>query len=396
LSNFQDTLLRLDNVLDRYDSALPREGTPQALYIFPNWWAPDPRRHRDMSDFSTIIRTDKTTNSVRSNDLSWEPQFDISSSFTQSAGSVLPTQFNPNRLVHSAQEPANLRVFMHYDNSWFLYAVGMGETRFGQPFNRIRDRDALLFSEPTFSSPPFIAGDFMFGTVFFDDDNKRFMFLRGRPSTSAEPSERFLYSEPMVDLDDNMFSWNNNIERLVYMKMYSLRNAFAIIKDSELDRYRYLRFGFSPEQHNLVDQLATYTFNDNAFVESVKLFARHPTAPFLYMVTEDNRVFRAPVVGSDDIFNNRVDVTDEVLQPGYHISFFDFFNSSRIFRNFVVVGSYDPAGVAGENGRVEFFNVDTGSGAFNIQTTGSYIEGVGRGSQMSFTGFGRPVDIGLR
>jgi hypothetical protein len=394
LSNFQDTLLRLDNVLDRYESALPREGTPQALYLFHNSLAPNPRRQSDMSDYSTIIRTDKATNSVRSNDLSWEPQFDISVAFTQPAGSVLPAQFNPNRMFPSAQSATLLRTFMHYDDSWFIYTVGQIMTRFGQPINRVRVRNTPIFSEPTFKTPPFIVGDFTFGTILFDDDNKRFMQHRAMPVPIDTPSEVFMYSEPIIDLEDAIFSWHNNIERLVYMKNFTNSNGFAIIKDSQLDRYRYLRFRFSGV--NIVEQLAAYTFNDNAFIESVKFFARHPTAPFLYMVTEDNRVFRAPVTGSDDIFNNRVDVTDEVLQPGYHISFFDFFNSNRIFRNFVVVGSYDPAGVAGENGRVDFFNVDIANGAFSPQITGSYIEGVGRGSRMSFTGFGRPVDIGFR
>ena len=397
LAEWEGAIFVRHNLLDVRGSTLPRAGeTAKALYVFQNTQAPHPTLFEPpRTEVSLIIRTDKATNSIHSDNFGWRPEWNISA-FAQATNAPLLTPgFNPTVLTPLVGTATALRIFMHYNDSWFLYAVGNPPNRFGQPINRVRDINAPLFSEPTFSSPPFIAGTLVSGTVLFDDDNKRFMRNPGTQGLSfTAPSSAFLYSIPLVDGDtpqDEFFSWHNNIASLHYMTRFNQHGIFAIIKDSYLNRYRFIQFRFAAA--NTVEKSRGATFNDNAFIESITFFAKHPTLPFFYVVTNNNRVWKTTTADGTDI-NAFVDITDDVLQPGYNVSTFRFVsNWQGHFREFLTIGSYDPNGTPGENGRVEFYNVHTGSGALSIRTH-SYIEGVGEDAEMRFTGFGRPIDVG--
>jgi hypothetical protein len=397
LAEWDNVLLPANNLLDMRASELPREGeTAKALYLFENVQAPHPSES-DGSRYSVVIQTDKATNSVRSRDFSWESAFNISA-FAQATNTVLPQGFNPEALYPAFPSATGGRLYMYYDGDWFLLAVGMVSIRFGQPINRIRNSAVQLFTEPPFKTAPFIFAQLQRGALLFDNDNRRFVRHVGNQNlSSGSHSSVFMYTIPLTDGTteaDELFSWHNDIESLLYMSNFTSTSGFGILKDSRLSRYRYIQF--DTPQANAFSKTAGKVFNNNAFIESVKFFARHPDLPFLYVVTQDNKVWRTSVADGTDI-NAFVDVTNELRLPaGHNISVFRFITDGRgNYRGDLTVGSYDPSGTPGANGRVAFFDVNSGSGAFTVRTY-NHIEGVGDNAQMIFTGMGRPVDVGRK
>jgi hypothetical protein len=398
LAQFQDSLIVYNNVLDMFGSDLPRIGeTPKALYLFSNDAAPHPFR-RDGSGFSAMIRTDRATSSIGVNDLSFDPVYNNISAFAQRFGTQgLEPGFNPRAIFpRSGGGPGQVRMFMHHNDNFFFFGMGMLQLMFSQPINRIVDCNE---GRP-FRVSPFIMSHFGMGSVFFDKDNKRFVRHQGGAGLHMQtPSAYLLYSQRITN-PEPLFSWTENIESLLYMSNYNISRGFAIIKDSSLGRYRLIQFYFGG--NNTLVQSFQGTFEDNAFIESIKFFAMHPNGSFLYMVTEDNRIFR--IVADQALMNNPTEITN-VVQPGYNISTFEFISrdgGGRITRqDFLTVGSYNPNGPVGANGRVEMFNVDSGDTG-DLETRrhrqgGNYNEDSDAEEfDMIFTGFGRPIDIGHR
>jgi hypothetical protein len=289
---------------------------------------------------------------------------------------------------------------MYYNNNMYLYSVHHSLHLFGTPINRNRDNN-----NAPFKPSPFVAGNPFRASVLFDEDNKRFMIHRGLASAMTEASNLSLTVTPLVDDPDPghptnaLFSWRNNIESLLYMGNYADAQGFAIYKDSELDRYRLIKFDYSAGNHE-VKKLSGSVFVDNTLVESIKYFAMYPGnrnldwlngGAYLYMATDD-KVYRVnPNMSIDDI-------TVSVLQPGYKISVLKFVgqtSTGQWHQPELTVGSYDPNGKVGENGRLEIYRVDAGIGG-----TGNLII-MGRSlaesnNEMRIVNIGKPVDVGYR
>ena len=402
LSPFQDSLFRFDNMLDVFDSALPRVGeTPKALYLFANTAAPTPVR-RDGSNYSAIIRTDRATNSIRSLDFGFEPEHYNISAFVQRGDLLLTPGFNPQAMTVAvrAHAPAWAQMYMYYNGNIHFASFGLFTIPFWFPINRMADEN----NQAPFTVSPFMFASQQHGAILFDKDNRRFVRINGtRMAGIQTPSSHFLFShrlndDPAVAPEDLPFSWTENIERLVYMGSFGYHDGFAIIKDELLGKYRWIEFHLSSAG---IEKIFGGIFNDNAFVENIEFFARFPhrtQTTYLYVATKDNRVFR--IARDRTAMNNPVEITNDVLQSGYRISTFDFIRFSNDARqHFLTVGSYNPAGPAGANGRVAMFNVQGGTGILTPRTFrqgGSANQADDAVITMEFTGLGRPVSIGFK
>lgn len=385
---FMGEIRLYNSVLDMMDSPLPREGErPLSIFTFPNWNAPT-MTNRDLTNFSIMIQTDVATRMVRSADFSWEPPFNISA-FVALNHPVLTPGFKPNRFIPMIGATTGLqtRLYMHHDDDFYIFnRVGV-LLPFWEPVNIMRDTGTQ------FRVAPFIAGNLAHGVVMFDLDNKR--FVRHAILTTSllanTPSDQFLMSWLLTDVADAPFSFNTGIESLLYMDTFTNNQGFAVIRNTSGN---YQLFRFTKNATGAIANAAN-TF-DSDLVASVEHFAMHPGGVFLYMATAD-RVWRVATAMNP---MTTVDITDQLgLPQGYRISTFDFLPTNgggQNFQNFLTVGSYNPSGAAGENGRLDMFDVHTGLAATGDLTLRSHEQPNGEETPMSFTGIGRPVSVAYR
>ena len=392
---FMGELRQQNNVLDFLGSELPRTDgqIPKNLLMFPNMSAPT-ITNRDMTNYTIMIQTDVATNMVRSADFSFDPSFDISAFVLLNHPYIRPG-FNPNRLIpmlSTATAGSATRLYMHYNDNFYIFNRQGPVIPFWEPINRMRG-----VANSRFNVAPFIAGNLGQGVVLFDMDNNRFVrHLIPFMFFVTTPSHEFLTSVPLTDLPTAHFSFNHNIERLLYMTTYHLHLGFAIVKDSSLGSYRVLRFQVNATS---AVTLAPVTFesSDNALIESFEHFAMHFEGTFLYMATAD-RLFRANLAAPPP--TTLADITDQLNLPaGYRIATLDFLSTNgggNSFQPFLTVGSYNPNGVVGENGRLDMFDIDTGIGATGDLTLRIHTQPDDEELPMTFTGIGRPVSVAYR
>ena len=409
VSLFQDSISQLNHALEFFESELPRVGeTPRALHLFPNNQAPVPLR-RDDTRMSAIVRTDRALTPISARDFSYDPALYRFSGFVQPGAQILSTM--PTTIIPTVDIPLNplaapnVRLYVHYNDNFYLFTHEPTQMSFllWQPINRIRDENDWA----PFRVAPYIVASRVRGAIMFDLDNRRFVRSHGGgellmetvPSgqASAILTSHRLLDNP-ADLNDGAFSWTNGIERLVYMRNFTSHGGFAIIRDYNLNRYRYIQFYFPT--HNATGAVRKdigLTFINDAFVRNVRTWVRHPdiNTPLLFALTHDNRVWRIAL--THDAVNQPTEITNQIRQPGYNISFINFLsNANSSFHHPMTVGSYNPGGVAGENGRVQMFVVYGTNMAQLVHRQGGEDNEDGELVPMIFTGFGKPVDVQWR
>jgi hypothetical protein len=215
-----------------------------------------------------------------------------------------------------------------------------------------------------------------------------------------DASANVLTSQVITDnpAEAHFFSWNNDIADLLYMDTYQLDRGFGIIKEESSGKYRLIQFLMNSN----TDTQKTFaaTFDNNAFVESVTHWAMHSSGLYLYMVTNENKLYRLLV--DVNLMNSSIEnITEQVLQPNHTLSTIKFISSSGgglNFQNFLTVGSYNQSGTAGENGRLEIFDFISGSGDLELRMheEPTNVAGEFKLIPLSFTGFGKPVDVAYR
>ena len=396
---FQGDISQVNNALYALGSTLPREGhRPISILAFPNNSAPT-IRDRDLTNFSIVIHTDRGANAVRSGDFSWEPHLDISS-FAINGHPVLTPGFVPNRLIPMLGAPtlAQLnngivtRLYIHYGDDFYFFNRWNAFFPAWEPVNVIfpmRERVRVA---------PYIAGSLQNGVLMFDLDNNRFIRhistgLFGPALGTA--SHLFLVSNLVTDhLATPPFRFNDHFERLLYMNTFQLHQGFAIV-ESTPGTLQFLRFTVGGVAATAVVPNFAGTFADNAMVESIEHWAMHQGGVFLYMATAD-RLWRVNTAADMAV----QDITYQLgLPTGYRISTLDFLSEvggGAWFQPFLTVGSYNPGGAVGTNGRLDMFDVDTGVGATGHLTLRVHTQSDGTEVPMSFTGMGRPVSVAYR
>jgi hypothetical protein len=393
LVNFNDTVTLHTGILDMFESTVPRLGeTPKAFHAFQNN-RPLRMGPINLTGYTIWVQTDKAIYNLNAAD-----NYSLFSSdllpFAVPGTPAFSAGFIPGRITtfsHSA-----VRLYMKYDGNMYSATSQNGLFPFEFPINRVsgENNDAL------FNVSPYVFGTVVGASLLFDEDNKRFLRHNHPPAGATSPSRGITFLHPLFDTAEDvaLFSWTDNIERLVYMSNYNTNAGFAIIKDKVLG-YRYLEFATSTSvlANNVMNKSFGRTFNDNAFIESAKFFAKHPSQPYFYMASED-KVYRM-MVSTNELINMWEDVTDEVLKQGYRISVFQFTannGSTGSPQGYITVGSYNPNGKVGENGRIEFFNVDGATGNFTPRETVSGVAGGEFEEGMSFTGIGKPIGISYK
>ena len=415
VSNFNDSLFMYRNVLYMFESPLPRTGkTPKALHLFTNLSAPN-LLGRDLSLYSAFIHTDKSLNSVGINDFSFDPVRNSIWAWEQWGANLGENNPVPTRMIPAVGgSDANLntglvRVYVFHNDNLYFFGIDAPTVMnlMWLPLNRINVGTVAAPVWEMFTPAPFLVASRMNGGVLFDETNRRFVRLNGGGQMAFEASNTIMNTMRSWPLSDNPaiagdhhFSWTNDIERLRYMGNHDANGGFAIIKCGVVNRYRYIQFrlehtamlGTTP---SAVTKQDGQTFANTAFVERVRLWIRHPSQAvrYLFAVTYDNEVYRISL----DMINIPTRVTSQILRPGYRISTMSFLsNGGMNHQPFVTVGSYNPAGPVGANGRVQMFHFETTTGTFHPmehRQGGVLNDADDALIPMDFTGFGRPVDV---
>jgi hypothetical protein len=394
LALYKDTLTQYNEVLDMMASTLPRKGEkPLRVFTYYDYYSPSVY-NTDGSKYTVLIQTDKTANKIKSGDFSYDPSYNIKT-FVQPGAGDFQGELNPGRLtplLTATTTGLDTRLYMYYNGNMYMYNNYRSLYLFARPLNKIRNVD-----NSTFKTKPYIAGSLLNGAVLFNDDKKCFVYnaLTSNMTSWTTTSENQLSVIELKDdaqgIENSLFSFVNNIEELLYMDTYNSHLGFAIIKDRVLGKYRLIEF---KTEVNIVSKKFGATIDNNALIESIKFFARHPILPYLYMATDD-KIYRM-LVDVNGV-NSVKDITNTCLTSGYKVSTFKFISYSGGGLNFsdhLTIGSYDPNGTVGANGKLEFYNCQPGTGELTLRnqpddkpTAGGYQ------IPMSFTGIGKPVDV---
>jgi len=393
ISLYKDTLTLYTEILDMMNSDLPRKGEkPMNIITYGDTYAPTVYE-RDGTNYTIIIKTDRATNKIKSGNFGYKPDYNIVSSI-QPYSADFPGEVNPEKIIPFMNNTAGsqTRLYMYNNNNIYMYNTYGSLYLFSRAINKIRYID-----NSRCNVAPYVAGSFARGVMLFDEDNKRFLYNALSNSASG-----FYNSEPVLSVielkddssgpENSYFSFNENIEKLLYMDTYAYGNGFAIIKDSSLGKYRLIQF---TTDNNKVSKTFGGTFENSALIESIKFFARNPAQPYLYMATED-KVYRMLIDPST--MNSIEDITKTCLTSGYKISTFKYLShGANNFQNYLTIGSYNPSGEIGKNGKLEFYNSESGSGQLKLRKQPDE-KPTANGYQidMSFIGIGKPVDVAYK
>jgi hypothetical protein len=398
LNLYRDTITVYRDLLDLVGSTLPRTGeTPMSIFSFQNFSSRTPL-FRDNRNISIMVHTDRELSILSADDYSYDPDVNLTQ-FTVRSAPDFQNGFKPTKLIPMVQTHNRSRMYAYFNESFYIYNIAPMFS-FWRPVNRIRGGDGTILKVA-----PYIAGSNQNGVLLFDTDNKRFIY-HAAPSamdivSGVPDSETLLTSLVISDTPDAHFSFNNDIESLVFMETYAANFGFAIIKDASLGKYRLFEFN---TVLNRANTRFAGTFDDNAFIESIKFFARTPdnANAYLYMATED-KVYR--ILVNTATMNTIEDITPSVLRPGYKISTFRFLPSNgggTAMENYLTIGSYNPSGQVGENGLIEMYNFEAGTGNLIIRKQPNNEPSAdGYQIEMRFPGagdppIGKPIDISRR
>jgi hypothetical protein len=200
-----------------------------------------------------------------------------------------------------------------------------------------------------------------------------------------------MYSTPLA-AGTQTFDWQNPNYRLMYMGNRTRSNGFAVVKNVQTSRYEYLDWIVSgdgttaPTKNSRKD----FPLDDSVPFDDFLHYALHTTTPYLFCATE-NRLYRIDVLS----MTGWEDVTDQVLPEGH---LFSKVTTSATYprSGMIVVCTYDPFGVPGENGRLALYTVEHGTGKLILAKHPAEPLSSGYQIDMEWGGFGKIIGIDYR
>jgi hypothetical protein len=373
ISIFNDTLTQYHNVLDLYNSQIPRTGRkPLDVVCYGDPVSPT-LAVDGKKKYAIWILTDKGTERVRIENFEWQPEFNISGISTISdkylQGEKLIAEKMYAPVVNSGITAAN---WVYCRGNWYWYNW-MGTTYF-----YISPINASSSVGNPYKAAPYIVARAQNAALLFNEDANRFEYQN---ANSNENSTNVLRTNRLSS-DNTYFNWENPNYRLIYMDNKDFGAGFAIVKNVSSDKYELLLMDIPDKS---VRKLGRAEFPAGLALENVKFFAFHNSMPYLYCATED-KLYRINTTA----MQQWDDITSSVLPAGHKISrvkntAFRFPVSGRI-----IVATYDPNGQAGKNGLLALYDVQDGTGNLTVaRHPGAQTVN----NEMKWTGFGKIINI---
>jgi hypothetical protein len=413
-------LVKYKNILETVGSTLPREGVkPYDILAYTDRFAPNP--FAVSGGYSLFVLTDQYTTRLNMHDYSWQPSYDVSNIVEK--GSYLDQEYVKQgkpivaqKMVYGGYNNA-MRMYMYHEEpdgrgNWYFYTDYMALTLFSVQMNGVRTTD-LTTTGKRFESAPYLAA-VSGGAMYFNTDENRFMFGT-LTNTNTYYSARTYYAEPISNEPDNaLFKFNDPNEGLLHMAAIAheggvLRRGYAILKQAD-GSFKYIEFGSTDNMSIWSNPAANVRYRysvipANSNIANAKFFARPDEAansPFLYYVTDDNRVMKADISAPAAIVT---DITPLVLKDdGYNeITLFKYTlpESSTLegtAKSALAVGTYNASLGKNEGGKLEFFlpsSTITGNLAVARYPDAPAAE-EGYQIEMSWTGLGRIVGLSYK
>ena len=413
-----DKLVKYERILEMSDSEIPRQGVkPRDILTYKDRSALNPFAVN--SDYSLFILTDQYSSRLKISDYSWESSYDISN--IVEPGSHLDKEYKKqgkpiiaSKIVGASSDGA-ARVYMYHKEpdgtgNWYFYTDYQGLVFLSVQMNGVRSTDPATNGQ-RFEPAPFVAS-LKNGTMFFDADNNRFLYSTIGSNVNTFYASRIYYSEPIVNEPDGvLFKFNDpNNESLLYMgTTWDVeRRAYAIIKLAD-GTFKYIEFGNAAN----VGAWSTTTaarhrvsiIPATSGIANAKFIARPGNAatnPFLYYVTNDNRVMKMDVSAATAVES---DITSQIItEEGYgEITLFEFTlpesstmpDAGKSAREALAVGTFNSSLGMNDGGKLEFFTpVSTTTGNMTLaKYPDAPAQGSGYQIDMKWTGMGRIVGL---
>ncbi|MDR0657380.1 MAG: hypothetical protein LBG18_00340 [Mediterranea sp.] len=432
-----DTIFALSrNVLEGIQSTIPRAGVKPIDIVTAgsnNNLAPLPTE-TDGTSYTIYILTDQYTTRLASKDLSWKPAYNIET--TVEAGSYLDVNYvQKGKPVIAGKmritDYLGCKVWFYHVNeegegNWFLYSIYPMVRYLCNPMNmegekgsdgRIWPKDGSRF-EPL---KEICAHGSTVATsaTLWDKDNRRFMFACPHNNVSAYTFGDAYYSKPIdTETGTAPFSFtDSDYDDVVTMgevfgSSITSIDGFAIIK-LKSGGYCYIRFAGKSAPTTpwaAADRRTRSDFPASSAIGRAKFVAAYPQAdiPFIYYVTDDNKVFKADISG---IVSVETEITDLFVKDGYsEITAFKFLlpntNGTGVFHGSelekgLAVATYNASKGKAEGGKLEVFTLKSGSNSGELEMarypTPKAVEEkpslAAKQVAMSFTGMGKIVGL---
>jgi hypothetical protein len=408
------------NVLDEVGSSLSRKGVkPYDIVAYMDNLAPTPY-DREGETFAINILTDRYTTRILAKDYSWKPSYDISN-FVEN-GSYLDNEYKKKGKPIICEQMkyaylnsgGNIRfrtiVYVKDENgkgNWFFYADSPLLLFFSNAMNKMRETEPNPLV--SFDPAPFASLESN-GAMYYDMQQKEFKYQGLTSSLSAKSSDLY-YSKAISPEEDKSgyFQYNASNEGILYMgevlgAIYPSAN-YAITRQSD-GSFRYIEYQFPTSGGLPLKQGAAIFFAASSNIGNAKFFARYPssTNPYLYYVTNDNRIYKADVSNTPAVVT---EITSDVLPgDGYtEVTAFKYLlpNSNALSKSIsgydvdkaLAVATYNPSLGKNTGGKLEFFKQD-GADTGKLVRTRFPNKDVEEGEyqiDMSWTGLGRVVGL---
>ncbi|MDR3338498.1 MAG: hypothetical protein LBT25_00130 [Candidatus Symbiothrix sp.] len=386
ISLYRDTLTQYHNVLDVYDSALPRtDRKPIDLICYGDYLSPSPTASG--RKYAIWILTDKGTDRVRVENMEYIPEFNLSSRLMALNPKYRPADGNlvADRIFSVSNHVSSYgKDYLYANGNYFFHNWVMVSWFYNLPVN------SMSVNEAPYKAAPYI---FMTsgGAILFDETHNRFeAHLAGSNELNAS-SSTLLHTTRLTN--GTYFDWQDPDYRLVYMDNRTISLGYAIVNNTRTNRYEFLQMTVGEIVVNnylstSASQSGKAEFPVGTNLDNIKFYAYHSTLPYLYLASED-RVYRI----NTSAMTTLDDITAQVLPAGHKIS--KMKNSAIRFprTNQMVIASYNPAGQTGENGQLAFYEVEDGTGNLILAKHPASPTVDGYQIDMKWTGFGKIINV---
>jgi hypothetical protein len=382
ISLYLDTLKQYHNVLDIYQSELPRtDNKPLDIICYGDYISPEIDVPSTEKRYAIWVLTEQGTYRVQASNFHYQPSYDIS------ALSIIPERLiTTGKLVVeklfsvSAHSNTSGKNYIYYNGNYYFYNWSPMGLLYYLPINAYSNLDAPYKTSPLIFNASA-------GAILFNETNNRFEFHKAG-STELTADAKNLFKTTRLTGGD-YFDWEDQNYKLVYLGNRIATSGYAIVKNTASGKYEFLQMAISTLA--VASQSGKSEFPAGVDLESIKHFAYHNTLPYLYCATED-KVYRVhtSTMGSFE------DVTSQVLPAGHKIS--KMKNTAWRFprANLIMVATYDPNKSVGENGEMAFYNVTDGTGALTLAKHPAAPTADGYQIDMKWTGFGKIINVDYR
>ncbi|MDR1092344.1 MAG: hypothetical protein LBL79_14850 [Prevotella sp.] len=331
----------LKNVLAKTESTIPRNGVkPIDIATSATWsinGAPTANKP-DGSRYAVWLLTDQYTTRLSSIDFSWSPDYDIEASVEKS--SYLDTAYiqKGKRIIAKkikVTDSEGRKTWMYHVNdagegNWFLYQFFIPARYFANPINvaPVIESGKRWPKGPRFEPSPYLSVNSYFSSVFYDKTAHSFKYgILAYSSTSTNTFANAFFADNFgTEPAGGAFSFSDpDYEDCLYMdetlRLLTAPDGCAVMK-LKSGGYKYIRFSINSNATSPVavdNRKRASVFPSGSAIGNMKFMVNYPLSypenPYVYYVTNDNKVWRANVSISPAV---ETEITSQFIRDGYN------------------------------------------------------------------------------